>query len=332
MAKRRQSRTREARQRRQKQRRQSQRLYALIGIVVVAVVAIAVVIVSNQPVEAHIPNDLSARYEGIVRSFSPVGYPRLGDNDAPVSIEEYASFACPGCEALHKDSFDVLLERVREGQVRFTYVPLNTGSVPNAEGASRAALCAGVQGKFWEMHDVLFDWQTRYGNTAFSQNRLLAGVEGLGLSSSGFTNCFNSAAINDTLNAAVNEDVSSTPTIRVNGVTLDAGGALPSTTQILQAIDDATPADWGMPAAAPSEEAGVEAEIEPTSESTAAATDESADASTEAEPAETSDTGASASEPAEQPTETPADDAADPTPEGAQNGAAVEEESAEPDS
>ena len=247
MAKR-QSRTREARQRRQQQRRQSQRMIALIAIVMVAVVAIAVVIVSNQPVEAHIPDDLSARYDDIERSFSPVGYLRLGDNDAPVTVEEYASFACPGCETFHSESFDAVLDRVRDGQVRFTYVPLNTGSVPNAEGASRAALCAGVQGKFWEMHDILFDWQTRYGNTAFSQNRLLAGVEGLGLSSSGFTNCFNSAAVSSTLAAAQNEGVASTPTIRVNGVTLDGGGAIPSTAAILQAIDDATPADWGLPA------------------------------------------------------------------------------------
>ncbi len=258
MAKR-QSRTREARQRRQKQRRRNQRLYALIGIVVVAVVAIAVVIVSNQPVEAHIPDDLSARYQDIQRSFSPVGYPRLGDADAPVTVEEYASFACPGCEALHKQSFDALLERVRQGQVRFTYVPLNTGSVPNAEGASRAALCAGVQGRFWEMHDVLFDWQTRYGNTAFSQPRLLAGVEGMSLSSSGFTDCFNSAAISSTLAAAQNEGVASTPTIRVNGVTLEAGGALPSTATILQAIDDALPADWGaLPTATPDIQAATE--------------------------------------------------------------------------
>ena len=89
------------------------------------------------------------------------------------------------------------------GQVLFTYVPLNTGSIPNAPGASRAALCAGQQGRFWEMHDVLFDWQTRYGNTAFSQNRLLTGVEKLGLSSGDFTNCFNSADISATLDAAI---------------------------------------------------------------------------------------------------------------------------------
>ncbi len=242
------SRTREARQRRQKQRRQNKRALLLIFIVLVAVVAVAVIAVSSQPVEAHIPPDLQKRYEGISRSFSIDGYPQLGDLDAPITLTEYASFACPGCEVLHKDSFDVILGRVRTGQVLFTYVPMQTGSIPNAQGAARAALCAGRQGAFWEMHDVLFDWQTRYANTAYSQNRLLAGAETLGLNASSFTNCFNSAAITEVLNTALTEDVTGTPTVHVNGVTITAAqtGGIPSTEEILQAVDDATPDNWGM--------------------------------------------------------------------------------------
>ena len=174
------------------------------------------------------PTNLSTRYEGLQRSYTRDGYPSLGDPDAPVTLEEYASFACPGCEAFHSDSFDDVLTRAKDLQVLFTYVPLQTGSVPNASGASRAALCAGEQGMFWEMHDVLFEWHTRYGNTAFSQNRLLAGVEQLGMDSAAFTACFNSADISATLTAAMNEDVSSTPSFRVNGVTLESGGAIPT--------------------------------------------------------------------------------------------------------
>ena len=254
MAKR--SRTREARQRRQKQRRQNKRLLVLFLVVALAIIGIAVVVVSNQPVEAHISDDLSVRYEGIERSNSPEGYPRLGNPDAPVTLEEYASFACPGCQSFHSDSLDAVLERVRDEQVLFTYVPLNTGSIPNAPGASRSALCVGQQGMFWEMHDVLFDWQTRYGNTAFSQNRLLTGVEQLGLSSDAFTACFNSAGISRTLDAAAKEGVSTTPTLRVNGVTVESSqaGAIPSAATILQAIEDATPADWGQ-ASAPTQSA-----------------------------------------------------------------------------
>lgn len=273
------SRTREARQRRQRQRRKNQRLLLLVFIAAIAVVGVAVLVVSNQPVEAFIPDDLSARYEGIERSNSPKGYPRLGNADAPVTMEEYASFACPGCESFHSDSFDAVLTRVKLGQVLFTYVPLNTGSIPNAPGASRAALCAGRQGMFWEMHDVLFDWQTRYGNTAFSQNRLLTGVEKLGLSSSAFTNCFNSADITGTLDAAVGEEVATTPTLRVNGVTVEASqpGTIPSATTILQAIDDATPADWGQ-ASAPAQSDQVTASPQATDAVTEAAPPATTDA------------------------------------------------------
>lgn len=282
MAKKTSSRTRAARQRRQRQRRQSRSSLLIAAIVAVAVIAIAVIVVANQPVEAHIPDDLSTAYEGIARSYSRDGYPQLGEIEAPVTLEEYASFACPGCQQFHEDSLESVLERVRAGQALFTYVPMQTGSVPNAQGASRAALCAGQQGMFWEMHDLLFDWQTRYGNTAFSQNRLLAGVKGLGMRESLFTGCFNSSAITATLNAALNEDVSTTPTLRVNGVTLEAGQALPSTAAILQAIDDATPDDWGLPQAPPEAEPAAE----PVAEPAVVEAEEAAPSPTEAEVAQ----------------------------------------------
>ncbi|MCY3573176.1 MAG: thioredoxin domain-containing protein [Chloroflexi bacterium] len=290
MAKKTSSRTRAARQRRQRQRRQSRSALLIAAIIIVAVVAFAVFVVANQPVDAHIPDDLSAAYDGIPRSYSRDGYPQLGDTEAPVTVEEYASFACPGCQQFHEDSLESLLERVRAGQALFTYVPMQTGNVPNAQGAARAALCAGQQGMFWEMHDLLFDWQTRYGNTAFSQSRLLAGVEGLGMRESLFTGCFNSSAITATLNAALNEDVSTTPTLRVNGVTLEAEQGLPPTATILQAIDDATPDDWGLPSAPPAiepAEAPTTIPTEAPAEPTAAEAEQADEASSEPPAAET---------------------------------------------
>lgn len=239
------SRTREARQRRQKQQRQNQQRMILVGIAIVAVLAIALIVVSSQPAEAYIPPEIQAKYEGLSYSLSVEGYPRIGDPDAPVSVEEYASFACPGCEAFHGSSFDAILDRVRTGQVLFTYVPLQTGSLLNPEGAAKMALCAGQQGLFWETHDVLFAWHTLYGNNAYTQNRLLAGVDALELNSDSFWSCFNSGAISNILNAAEGEGVSSTPTIGVNGVTLTSGGGgIPTTEEILTAIDSATPNDW----------------------------------------------------------------------------------------
>lgn len=240
------SRTRAARERRQQEQRKNQQRLILVGIVIVAVIAVALFAVSSQPTEGYIPQDLSAKYEGLQRSSSIEGYPRLGDPDAPVTVEEYASFSCPGCEAFHAGSFDAILERVRIGQVLLTYIPLQTGSIQNAEGAARAALCAGQQGQFWEMHDTLFDWHTRYGNTAYSQSRLLSGVEGLGMNTDSLLSCFNSQPISNVLTSAQEEGVSRTPTVDVNGVSVvtEQSGAIPTTEEVLRAIDNATPDDW----------------------------------------------------------------------------------------
>ena len=292
------SRTRGARQRRQKQRRQNQRRLLLAVVVIAAVLAAAMLAVSSQPVDVHVPSDLEARYDELPRSLSIDGYPQLGDQEAPVTVEEYASFACPGCEAFHNASLDAILERVRIGQILFTYIPLQTGSIPNAAGAARTALCAGQQGMFWEMHDMLFDWHTRYVNTAFSQNRLLAGVEALGLDSNALTTCFNSTSISNTLTAAQNEGVASTPTIQVNGVTVTAAqaGSIPSSEDVLQAIDNAAPDDWRppseMPEIEPTEAEDVEVEPTEADDAEAAPTevDEAEVEPTEADDAETAPT------------------------------------------
>jgi protein-disulfide isomerase len=239
------SRTREARQRRKKEQNKNQQRMILAGIVVVAVLVIALIIVSNQPTEAYVPPEIGEKFDGLSYSPSLEGYPRIGDPDAPVTVEEYASFSCPGCEAFHSTSFNAILDRVRTGQVLFTYVPLQTGSLFNAQGAARGALCAGQQGMFWEMHDVLFEWHTLYGNTAFSGNRLQAGVSALGMNVDSFNGCFNSQSISNVLEAAQAEGVASTPTIDVNGVTVASeGGGIPTTEDILTAIDNATPNDW----------------------------------------------------------------------------------------
>lgn len=305
------TRTREARKRRQQQQRQNKQRLIIVGIVIVAVLAIALIVVSNQPVEALIPAGLDERYDDLDRSLSQEGYPRIGDPDAPVTVREFASFSCPGCEAFHETSFESILDRVRIGQVLFVYVPLQTGSIPNAPGAARAALCAGQQGRFWEMHDVLFEWHTQYVNTAFSQNRLLAGADALGLDGGTFTSCFNSQSITNILESALAEGVASTPTIEVNGVTaVSSSGGIPSTQEVLSAIDDATPRDWSPTAVEDTDaqdadvEATEEAEMEATEEvdiedADAEATEEADSEDADSQDAEEADTEDAADEEAE---------------------------------
>ena len=82
----------------------------------------------------------------------------LGPPQAAVTVVEYGDLECPNCKQAVPTV--KLLLRHFENRVRFAYrhFPLE-GVHPHAELAAEAAECAGEQGKFWEMHDLLFDNQ-----------------------------------------------------------------------------------------------------------------------------------------------------------------------------
>jgi protein-disulfide isomerase len=82
----------------------------------------------------------------------------LGNADAPVTIIEFSDYQCPFCRRHAMATLPELKkEYVDSGKVRYVYRDLPLDSVhPQARKAAEAAHCAGDQGKFWEMHDVLF--------------------------------------------------------------------------------------------------------------------------------------------------------------------------------
>jgi protein-disulfide isomerase len=74
---------------------------------------------------------------------------------APVTIVEYGDFECPNCKQA-APAVKLLLERFA-GRARFVFRHFPLEEVhPHALAAAQAAECAGGQGKFWEMHDLLF--------------------------------------------------------------------------------------------------------------------------------------------------------------------------------
>jgi protein-disulfide isomerase len=85
----------------------------------------------------------------------------LGPAEAPVTVVEYGDFQCPTCK-LAFPAVKLLLQRFGR-DVRFAYrhFPLEALH-PYALPAAEAAECAATQGRFWEMHDVLFENQPRF--------------------------------------------------------------------------------------------------------------------------------------------------------------------------
>jgi protein-disulfide isomerase len=82
------------------------------------------------------------------------GSPAKGPTDAPVVLVEFADFECPFC-AMEAPVLEKTWQ-AHQGNLRFVYKFFPLSAHPHGESAARAAIAAGNQGKFWEMHDMLF--------------------------------------------------------------------------------------------------------------------------------------------------------------------------------
>lgn len=281
------SRTRARREAREAERKRRRNItYAVIA-GIVAIIIVGVVVIINQPQDAPIPSSVEA-LAGIPQTVDDNGFPVLGDPNAPVEVTEYSSFSCPACGNWHDDNWDRMLEEIRAGVVSFTYIPLQTGAIPNAAGASRYALCAGEQGQFWEFHEALFSWQRNFGNRAFTQQRLDTGVENFGFEVGEFNSCRNSSATSQLINLAnqlaVSNNATSTPTFRVQGINVSQNelfGRIDSTLENWRASTGLEPTPLDAPA---TDEDVTEVETTPeiTEEPMAEATEEMMDEAMEA--------------------------------------------------
>jgi len=90
-----------------------------------------------------------------VKQIDLEGSPSKGPDTAPVTIVEWADFECPACRAA-KPMIDEVMQKYPSG-VRLVFKHFPLAIHENAEKAARAAVAAQRQGKFWEMHQGLFD-------------------------------------------------------------------------------------------------------------------------------------------------------------------------------
>lgn len=231
----------EERKHERERQRQRQRILTIVGILVaVGLLGLLLVIVRNSPADAPVADDVASRYEGLARGADDNGFPRLGNPSARIRVEEFSSFECEACRLFHDTIFPALLERVRNGEITFSFIPIAIGS-GNPEGAIRSALCADSQGKFWETHDTYFNWAGLYGNNAFTQNRMLAGAQALGYNLD--AGCINSERVNNLVSRARGFGIRQTPTVRINGTEVT-----PTLDEIMKQIDSLLATQGGTPA------------------------------------------------------------------------------------
>ena len=139
----------------------------------------------------------------------------IGASHAPVTIVEYGDFECPNCKQA-ASAVKLLLERFA-GRTRavFRHFPLEEVH-PHALAAAQAAECAGAQGKFWEMHDLLFANQDH-----LKLNQLHSYAERLQLDMALYTSEMDDQVylqrIRDHEDGARRSGVRATPTFFING-------------------------------------------------------------------------------------------------------------------
>lgn len=158
--------------------------------------------------------------------------PAKGPANAPVTIVEFSDFECPFCARLIPTLDQVTAKYGDKVRVVFRQFPLAMHA--NAQKAAEASLCANDQGKFWQMHDAMFQNQQGLAVAA-----LKAKAAELGLNAEAFNSCLDSNKYAAQVAADMKEGsaagVSGTPAMFINGRFIS--GAVPLE-QITEVIED----------------------------------------------------------------------------------------------
>ncbi len=144
----------------------------------------------------------------------------LGENAKGVVLLEYGDFQCPACAGYHPIIKQVVEKYNKDIKFQFRNFPLQQIH-QNARAASRTAEAAGKQGKYWEMHDILYEQQESWAQST-AVNTIFEGyATQLDLNIDKFKSDFSSSAVNETINADFAEGqkqgVDSTPTFFLQG-------------------------------------------------------------------------------------------------------------------
>lgn len=148
--------------------------------------------------------------------------PPLGNPNAKVKIIEFGDLRCPFCDQFFKNTEpQIISDYVKTGKAVF-YFRQFAFLGPASTVAANAAECANDQGKFWDMHNYLYQNQPDESDTSLYTTDKLTQIAGtLGMDTNQFSSCLSSTKdsqkVSDDLAAGQKAGVSGTPTIFING-------------------------------------------------------------------------------------------------------------------
>lgn len=145
-----------------------------------------------------------------------------GPEDAPVTLVEFADYQCSHCASFASlPGPAIRRDYVQSGQVRMILYDFPLSRRTNAIPAALAARCAGDQGKYWEMHDLLFSRQRAWAPDQSPEDKFADYARQVGLDMGAFNECYSGKehirAIMQSRRYGEQMQVSGTPAIFVNG-------------------------------------------------------------------------------------------------------------------
>jgi protein-disulfide isomerase len=186
----------------------------IVIVIAVAVAAGAAVYLSRQPDE---PANTSAAPTHV--DIKGGGHFR-GPANASVTLVEFGDYQCPSCGAYHPLVKEVLNRYPQQVRLEYHHFPLITVH-PNTMLASQAVEAAGDQGKFWEMHDAVFEHQNDWAGSPNPEPVFITLATGLGLDINKFMQGLRSPEIQQRILKDVERGqdarVEATPTFFING-------------------------------------------------------------------------------------------------------------------
>ena len=167
----------------------------------------------------------------------------MGSDSAPVEVAEYSDFQCPYCARFSVLQFPDIRDRlINTGRVRWRFMNFPLDGHPNTRPAHLAAGCAREQGKFWEMHDAVYQGQGDWADSRRPERVLREYADHIGLNRDQFDQCMQTQRAMPEIEADRQRGdslgVNSTPTFFVNGRQLQE---VPTYDQLRAIVDSIAP-------------------------------------------------------------------------------------------
>jgi protein-disulfide isomerase len=190
----------------------------------------------GQPGQPQGPGQMFATFEEELKNPKKVeigSSPVKGSRNAPVTIVEFSDFQCPYCSRVGP-TLDTLLKKY-EGKIKLVFKHQPLPNHPNAKPAAVASMAAHKQGKFWEMHDMLFANQQQ-----LDKESLVGFAKKLGLNEARFKKDMEDPQILKQVEEegmwASQNGLGGTPVFLINGATFRGAQPLEN---FVQAVDKA---------------------------------------------------------------------------------------------